>query len=394
VSWAGNDGIGSGIRAYDLFVSIDGGNYAPWMMDITETSAVFVGEVGHTYAFYSVAIDNVGHVEVSPTTADTITFTVTLEPGDFNRDGYVSDSDFGVWRTSFGLVGTGLAADANLDGRVDSVDYVIWRKNSWHLVSESTGDYNHDGRIDKLDYNLWRSSFGASGANLPADGNHNGDVDATDYVLWRQRERSIIVPAQSTLASGSLQDEPSRDDGNRNPTRSNIPLVTDVALLSDSLSGVEYLTGPNSLLTANSSNFDSNYSPDGGLQTVNDISSPASRLLTNEAVLLRERAFAALATVPPTRSYTLEHRRGHYIEPRLLLAENVANRSLLQLTMRSNVAGEQPDRVPSRPSLHGLRKSKDEYEDIADAVFAEDSDAASQACSIRQALCRALIMSQ
>jgi hypothetical protein len=38
--------------------------------DTADTSAIFTGQIGSTYAFYSVARDAVGHVEAPPSTAD------------------------------------------------------------------------------------------------------------------------------------------------------------------------------------------------------------------------------------------------------------------------------------------------------------------------------------
>jgi hypothetical protein len=77
VSWSGDDAGGSGIASYDVYVSDDGGPYQLWKDAVVETSAVFAGEAGHTYAFYSVAVDNVGLREAAPAAADTQT-TVSL----------------------------------------------------------------------------------------------------------------------------------------------------------------------------------------------------------------------------------------------------------------------------------------------------------------------------
>jgi hypothetical protein len=75
VTWSGRDDLGgSGIAGYNLFVSDDGGDYVLWLEDSPFTQAIFHGEVGHTYAFYSVAIDNVGHRESVPLTADATTY--------------------------------------------------------------------------------------------------------------------------------------------------------------------------------------------------------------------------------------------------------------------------------------------------------------------------------
>ena len=79
VSWAGSD-TGSGIAAYDIFVSTDGGQYSLWKDDITGISATYTGQAGHTYGFYSVATDNLGLTEVAPTQADTVTTVGNTQP--------------------------------------------------------------------------------------------------------------------------------------------------------------------------------------------------------------------------------------------------------------------------------------------------------------------------
>ena len=74
VSWSGQDEAnGSGIAGYDLYVSDNGGSFFPLVTGTTKTSTSFTGLAGHTYAFYTLARDNVGHVEAAPATADTST---------------------------------------------------------------------------------------------------------------------------------------------------------------------------------------------------------------------------------------------------------------------------------------------------------------------------------
>ncbi|WP_165235209.1 Ig-like domain-containing protein, partial [Aquisphaera insulae] len=77
VSWSGTDAGGSGIASYDVFVSIDGGPFGPWLTATTATSALFTGSDGHSYGFYSVATDAAGNREADPSAADATT-TVAL----------------------------------------------------------------------------------------------------------------------------------------------------------------------------------------------------------------------------------------------------------------------------------------------------------------------------
>jgi RHS repeat-associated protein len=77
VSWAGNDDVnGSGIAFYDIYVSEDGGPFELWLGGTTATQAVYPGRTGHTYAFYSLAYDQVGHREDKPAQADASTITI------------------------------------------------------------------------------------------------------------------------------------------------------------------------------------------------------------------------------------------------------------------------------------------------------------------------------
>jgi hypothetical protein len=74
VHWAGTDDVGgSGVADYNVYVSDNGGPFALWQTATTATSAVYTGQNGHTYGFYSVATDNVGNVQSTPTAAQATT---------------------------------------------------------------------------------------------------------------------------------------------------------------------------------------------------------------------------------------------------------------------------------------------------------------------------------
>jgi VCBS repeat-containing protein len=75
LSWSGSDD-GSGIADYDIYASVDGSPFSLWLDDTTATSATYAGQAGKTYAFYSVARDNVGHIEAAPNAADTQTSVI------------------------------------------------------------------------------------------------------------------------------------------------------------------------------------------------------------------------------------------------------------------------------------------------------------------------------
>lgn len=74
VSWSGQDDFGgSGISTFDIFVSDNGGPFTPWMTDTVLTASVFHGTSGHTYGFYSLATDHVGHDEPAQQLAEATT---------------------------------------------------------------------------------------------------------------------------------------------------------------------------------------------------------------------------------------------------------------------------------------------------------------------------------
>ena len=74
VSWAGSDDTaGSAVNNYTVYVSDNGGPFVPWLQDTSLTSAPYVGEDGHTYAFYSVASDNTGNDQSEPGPVQTTT---------------------------------------------------------------------------------------------------------------------------------------------------------------------------------------------------------------------------------------------------------------------------------------------------------------------------------
>jgi len=67
VSWSGSDtSNGSAISGFTIYVSDNGGPFTPWLENTTLTTAEFQGQVGHSYDFFSIAIDNAGNVQAPP----------------------------------------------------------------------------------------------------------------------------------------------------------------------------------------------------------------------------------------------------------------------------------------------------------------------------------------
>ena len=73
VNWSGSDPNGPDIASYTIYVSVNGGAFTPWLTDTTKPSATYTGSAENTYAFYSVATDNVGLVQPTPSAAQAST---------------------------------------------------------------------------------------------------------------------------------------------------------------------------------------------------------------------------------------------------------------------------------------------------------------------------------
>jgi hypothetical protein len=79
VAWSGTD-TGAGVGSYTIYVSDNGGAFQPWLQNTTSTAGVFTGQNGHTYRFYSIALDAVGNQETSKTQPEATT-TVNAPSG-------------------------------------------------------------------------------------------------------------------------------------------------------------------------------------------------------------------------------------------------------------------------------------------------------------------------
>lgn len=86
VSWSGTDPGGSGIATYDVQYRVNGGAWADWITDTSDTSAVFAaGLDGRFYEFRARGEDRAGNVEdydapEASTTVDTEPPTTIVEP--------------------------------------------------------------------------------------------------------------------------------------------------------------------------------------------------------------------------------------------------------------------------------------------------------------------------
>ena len=93
LSWSGEDqAVGAGVRDFDLFVSVDGGEVVRILQNTLDTSSVYQASPGHSYAFYTRSHDNVGNYEDAPTEPDAI--VITRIPADLTNDETVDVADW------------------------------------------------------------------------------------------------------------------------------------------------------------------------------------------------------------------------------------------------------------------------------------------------------------
>lgn len=72
VQWTGTD-IGSGLATFTVLVSDNGGPFKVWLDATTASSAVYSGQTGHSYGFFSIGADLAGNVEALKTFAEATT---------------------------------------------------------------------------------------------------------------------------------------------------------------------------------------------------------------------------------------------------------------------------------------------------------------------------------
>jgi hypothetical protein len=152
VSWTGDDKDESGVMFYDVYVSEDSGPYRCWMKMTDRTSALFEGQPGHSYAFYSIATDLAGNVEQPPEQPDAV-LGLDLDQGwlvsfDFNRDGCFDELDIGEFVKGW------QRANAVVPAEVDSrFDLAPCRGELPNIEAQP------DGKIDRRDAELVFSAW-------------------------------------------------------------------------------------------------------------------------------------------------------------------------------------------------------------------------------------------
>lgn len=155
VTWSGTDQPnGSGIASYDIFVAIDNGPWQLWLDNTTQTSSTYLGQLGHTYAFYSVATDNVGLMELSSAVAQAV---ISLQLPLHTSPSIPSIPQARIVQPVLvGLIRQGKGSKTKQAGRVqfsDGTTRVIlspYQKPRFRAIAATLIDANGDGTADSI----------------------------------------------------------------------------------------------------------------------------------------------------------------------------------------------------------------------------------------------------
>ena len=127
------------------------------------------------------------------------------------------------WSRTFGLDYYG-AADI---GEVE--DYLF------DVTVPLFGDYDGSGYVDDSDYDVWKSTYGST-TDFRADGNYDGVVDTADYSVWRDHLGDGTPPS----GTGALVLDSSGDEAAASST-STRPLLTSLGTSTNWTPSDEYL---------------------------------------------------------------------------------------------------------------------------------------------------------
>ena len=146
VSWSGVDPGGSGIASYDVQYRVDGGPWATWIVDSTESSADFAaGQDGKFYEFRARGEDQAGNVEdygppESSTTVDAQPPSTTVDP----LPAHTTDASFVVsWTGDDDGVGIDYY---DVRYRLNGGAWVYWQRQT--LATSATFNALQDGVYD------------------------------------------------------------------------------------------------------------------------------------------------------------------------------------------------------------------------------------------------------
>jgi RHS repeat-associated protein len=261
LNWSGQDEAGgSGIATYTIYASVDGAAWFPLLTDTTATGGNVTVEPGHTYSFYSIATDNVGHVEAAPTSADasiqvigasttttikaskgsptygdSLTFTATVAPDPSNPDTPTGTVQFLIDGANFG-------SPLSLDSGAATSDPIATLAAGSHTISAiySGDDTFATSTADDLNLTIAKASltltaenksktYGAADPTLTytATGLRNGDSQSviSGVTLSTATSAAATAGSHTITATGGTAANYTITDVNGTLTVSQAPLT-------------------------------------------------------------------------------------------------------------------------------------------------------------------------
>ncbi len=196
LSWSAGDdadgAAGSGISSFDVFVSVDGGAFTPFMLGTPATSATYSGQFGHRYGFFSVATDNVGHRQPTPAEAQAFTQLVS---GSINHPPHAV-ADSATLTTAASVTINVLANDSDPDGDALAVTAVTQPASGHGTVTINTNG--------TLTYTQTVFASGAENFTYTISDGHDGTATASVTVTVNLSARVGIDMLLGQVRSSSL----------------------------------------------------------------------------------------------------------------------------------------------------------------------------------------------
>ena len=200
VTWSGTDDVsGSGIGDYDIYVSDNNGLFTRWLIGTKLTSASYIGQNGHSYSFFSVATDNVGHHEATPSSADTSTTVNSNSPPSLTT---VSLTPTTAYETSTLTATPAGGADADGDPITYSYQWFVNGSPIAPTTSTLTGTYFNKGNT--VSVRVTPNDGTASGT--PVDSNtvtiSNSSPTAISQSVTTPKDTTKIIPLAGNDVDG------------------------------------------------------------------------------------------------------------------------------------------------------------------------------------------------
>ena len=142
VSWNGTDDS-SGIKGYYIFAAEDTGSFELWMDNTPKPSATYSGKDGHSYSFYSAAVDMGNNREPDRGAPDTCTTVDATPPG--SRVASMAAYQPAI---SFEVSWSGLDAVSGIKyydvfSAMDDGGFEKWQERTDKLSAQFTGEDGH-----------------------------------------------------------------------------------------------------------------------------------------------------------------------------------------------------------------------------------------------------------